>query len=145
MKKLLALILIFAFVMPAAVGEEIPAAARPFLGGWYAWMVATEAPNRSAFGDLTKMLLVITFEENGDITMTELDFTGSQIAQYGGTVAGSWVINADGKMITRIIGTGESEALIQDGLLYASLYDTSVLYAFHPFQPLDWYTGIRRR
>ena len=144
MKKLLALTLTVCFLLSCACAEEVPAAVQPFIGGWYAWMEVSEAPNRSALGDYTHILAIITFELNGDVTIAELDYVNGAVELSAGAVAGSWSVGTDGRVMTKIIAVGEAEAYIRDGVLYASIYDPTIVYAFHPCQHFDWYSDVKR-
>jgi hypothetical protein len=134
MKKLLAVILILALLLPAFVLAETD----PIVGYWYMYIDMKAYPELvTMFGDYDHILSMFYFDESGFIYQLENDVKDRKSTPYF-TSGGKWEKSAAGYNVS-IIGIGET-TMIVDGdtaLLknkYASIYlKVRKLVPFNPY------------
>lgn len=119
MKKLFAVILILALIIPAV---SMAAEPDPIVGAWYLMLDYTKSPYEdSSFENKNYMIYVLFFEEDGTVS----GFSGESIQGVGfygaGTIRGTW-LHAGDIYAANISGFGTSNPTIEDGrlILWAS-------------------------
>ncbi len=117
MKKLIALILILAMLLPAAsVAEDRD----PIVRCWYMLYDAEITPEMAAnFPGYDKMISIYDFLENGTITLYEFDIRDGQATPIS-AAAGKWS-KTNGAYSYSIIGLGEGDAYVKDGDLFLGI------------------------
>ena len=143
MKKLLAMILILALLLPAAA---LSGNSDPIVGAWYMFYSKNETPEMAAtFGACEIMTAVYDFWENGTITLSETDvLDGASTPAY--MAAGKWEKDGDTYQYS-ILGVGSGKCLIEGDSLLLGLNDNVVYMKLHrmiPFDPYNDYDYKRR-
>lgn len=139
MKRFIPMVLALLLLSSAAMAADPD----PIVGVWYANMVMADAPQMDEYRDYIRAVMILTFEENGNITFKELDFKGTGFEEPAAAVIGKWEKNNVLTYKTRIIGAGEKTAYLKSDILYASVTADDVHIMFRRMTPLDWYTDIK--
>ena len=139
MKKLLAIILILALLLPAAA----MAAMDPIVGVWYIMLDYGEYPDPSTEGkdimfyvllfDSKNVISAVTYERNKDGTMA------AQAANMG-----TWSKNDDGTYTTNMIGAGTLKAVMNGDRLEVQMLE-KIWYSMQRMNFGSWYTDILSR
>ena len=109
MKKLVAVILLLALIVPAAALADRD----PIVGSYYSVFDYTLYPEMAtSSGGFDIMLMILTFYEDGTIMSTENDIVGKTGTQHFGAL-GKWEKTDTGYNIS-LIGLGEGEIIIEE-------------------------------
>lgn len=134
MKKLLAVILILALLLPAA------ALADDIVGTWYMLYDKTVVPEMAASFDNCDLIVAsYSFMPDGSIILTENDVKdGNSEPHYGPT--GKWEANGS-EYTYSIMGLGSGKAYVKDGMIYLELQNNVFLKLRHmdPYDPYGDY------
>lgn len=142
MKKLVAIILIFALFLPAAAFSEQEK--DPIVGTWYAYFSIPGSPMEQSFPGYDYSVVLITFTDDHSVYFLELDFSGSNMNNNGYKVAGEWKKTGFSYEVS-IISVGISNATIQDGMLNAAIFNSEVYMKFRKLESFNFYTEMYRK
>lgn len=112
----------------------------PIVGVWYIDMELKEGPPVAGAEGYTRFVVVATFEENGNISLFEIDYNGIQLIPTNTGIIGTWEKTGD-RYNTKVVGIGEYYALLRDDKdeLYAMIVNDGVVYKFHRMKHFQWY------
>ena len=141
MKRLITIILILAMIMPAAVCAEEQ---DPIIGTWYINFRIKGSPMESDLSEFDTSIMLITFSETSSIYLIELDYSGSKLTNNGLNTIGKWEKTGTGYELS-IISVGISNAVIQDGMLNAAIYNTGIYMKYRRLEEFNFYTEMYRK
>ena len=143
MKKLIAITLILALILPAVALAEDP---DPIVGAWYLYFDSNVTPEFVANFNYDFIVGVYLFMKDGTILSTETDIKdGSSQPLFG--AAGKWSKESKDYKYS-IIGLGEGTAYVADERIGLQLSGTTTymelrkLYPFNPYQ--DYLYNVAR-
>lgn len=128
-KRVLSLILIAALALAAAPSlAEDP---DPIIGSWYMVMnvdnLSSPIPN---FAEYTRLIQVLSFEEDGLITNFEVDWkTDYTYTINGPSVVGSWAPDTKTHYSAELFGVGSTTIYLTNGMLYIT-FDNNTYFGF---------------
>ena len=142
MKKLITIIMILAFLLPAAAMAEED----PIVGAWYLYFDSNVSPEfKQNFGN-DFIVSVYLFMKDGTILMTETDILdGSSQPMFGS--AGKWSKETKDYKYS-IVGLGEGKLFLEDERMNLQLNGTTSymqfrkMYPFNPYQ--DYIYNVQR-
>lgn len=118
--------------------------ADPIVGCWYLFFDCKELNEiipESFDKDYTYALIMLVFNENGNILGTEIEYTLSTGKSGNTAYLGKW--EKDGSNYkTSFFANGVEKAWFEDDLLYICILNSSQYYGFHKMQTLDLYNNI---
>ena len=133
MKKLLALVLILALLLPAAALAE-----DPIVGHWYMLFDKEAAPEfASTFGNSDFVIMVLSFLSDGTVFQSEsdvIDKTGTATANP----AGKWEKKGS-KYEYSVLVLGSGAAMIEDGYLILQIQESDIYLRLRKLEPTDFY------
>ena len=135
MKKLIAIIMIIALLLPATVLADNP---DPIVGAWYIMLNYNDMPYEDKSGSEGKnyMIYVMIFEDTGAIS----GISGESLQGIGfygsGTPIGTWV-NAGGKYTASVTGIGVINPAIEGDRLIVQM-TTNVYYSMRRIEMGSW-------
>ena len=137
MKKLIAIILIIALVMPALAAAEDR---DPIVGSWYMLYDKELYPEMSAnFSNCDWIIMVFSFLEDGTVICTENDITNNAGIPTSGT-AGKW---EKGNPLYKysIVGLGQGDAYVENGCIYLHIGDENqeAYFRMRKMEPMNPY------
>lgn len=141
MKKTLSLVFILLILFTSiSLAEE----QNLIIGVWYADIEMKDGPKVPEYEQVIRIVVILTFEENGNITSHEIDYLNTNIESQEPAIIGQW--QKMGKYyITKILGVGENMAYIQDEKLNIKIFDDVTYYAFRKMVPFGWYTDMKAK
>lgn len=136
MKKLIALFLILSLALPVTVLAENR---EPIIGAWYMFFDSDITPEIAAnFQWRDKIITVYDFTEDGVIMCLEVDIKEGQGTPLF-SVAGKWSKSGD-KYDYSLIGLGQGQSYVKDGLLYLGITDGNVYLKLRHMDYFDPYS-----
>lgn len=138
MKKLIALILIMAVLVPAAALADNER--DPIVGSYYILFDSVlHSEFKESFGNNDLIVCVYSFMDDGRIIITENDIAGSDCTPING-VTGKWE-KSGFKYTFSIVGFGTGEAYLKDNDIYLQMPKGYYmkLHALIPFDPYGDY------
>ncbi len=147
MKKIisiLSIVVIIAVLPVLSFAEEKD----PVIGVWYANLPITEdIPNYSEIKDFSRLLIVVTMHDNGDISYFEFDqHSDGKFDITQPSYIGKWKIEGYSRYTTnynvKVLGYGESKAYTKEGKLHIKLFSTDTYFVFNKMIDGDWYTDL---
>lgn len=139
MKRIIPLVLVLLLLSAAALAADPD----PIVGVWYADMVMADAPQLDEYREYIRAVMIMTFEENGNITLKEIDFKGTGFEEQPAAVIGKWEKNNVLTYKTRIVGAGEKIAYLKNDIIYVSVTEDDLHFMFHRMTPFDWYSDLK--
>ena len=136
MKKLIAVILILALLLPAAA-----LAADPIMGAWYIMLDYSAYPADS--GGKSLLLYVLLFDNQGKVFATTTEIMMDNTVNSLGDCVGEWS-NNDGVYTVSLIGIGTSNPTIEDDRLIIKMYE-NIHYSMRKLDFGSWYTDLVMR
>lgn len=130
MKKLIAVIMTLAMLLPAA------ALAEDVIGSWYMLYDKTVVPEMaSSFNNCDLIVATYSFMPDGTIILTENDITSGESDPHCGPT-GKWEANGT-EYTYSIMGLGTGKAYVKDGMIYLELKNNIFLKLrqMEPFNP----------
>lgn len=116
----------------------------PIIGAWYVDIEFSEGPKIAETENYIRAIMILTFEESGDISLSEIDYTPNNVEAVSAAICGKWERSGLVGYTTSIIGIGVNDAYIRDGVLYVIIAD-GVYYGFHRMDHFGWYTELIRK
>lgn len=140
MKRLTALLIICFIVLTCSFG--VGETENPILGGWYIFMNTADLPSDPSLDTIAHAIIIVTFEENGNITSGEIDYCkDGTIETREPTSIGKW--NKDGSdYVSSIVAIGKDKMFFENDLLYVMLFNNSTYVGLRKMDPFDPYTNI---
>ena len=134
MKKLLAIILLVAVLLPVIALADPD----PIVGCWYIHYDKSVTPELAVnFQDYDRIIAVYCFFEDGTIACLECDvIAGNSTPTYGG--AGKWEKNGT-EYSYSILGFGSGRCFIREGSLYLGLSNNAVYLMVRKLEPMNPY------
>lgn len=142
MKRLILILIICCIVACNTLGisEE-----DPILGGWYVFINASDLPSSPSIDAVAHAIMVVTFEENGNITFGEVDYgKDGSIAINEPTSIGKWERNGT-EYSSSIVTVGKDKMFFEGDLLYVMLFNNSTYVGLRKMEVFDPYTNIYRK
>lgn len=142
MKKLISLTLVMLLLPFSALCAT--SSENPILGGWYVFMDTADLPSDPSIENATHAIIIVTFEENGNITHVEIDYNKDGTFNFvGPELVGKW--EKDGNdYYSSIIAVAKEKMFFEDDILYIMLYNDSSYCGFRKMETLDVYHNIYR-
>lgn len=143
MKRLLALLVVFCLIPLCALGDDT--SDNPILGGWYMFLRSKDLPSDPSLENVAQAVMIVTFEENGNITFSELDYNkDGSISTNEPSAVGKW--EKDGSdYVSSILTVGKDKMFFENDLLYIMLFNSSTYVGLRKMEPMDVYTNIYRK
>ena len=136
MKKLLAVVLILALLLPvAALADDT---ADPIIGHWYLLFDKNVSPElASNFQDNDYIFMIFSFLSDGTILQSEIDIKDKTGNPYSGS-AGKWERSGYDYSYS-IIALGSGKALLEGDSLLLQMQNSTIYLKLHKLIPLDAY------
>ena len=137
MKRIAALFITFVLLSAFASADALD----PIIGVWYANIETRDLPQIDGYEDLIRSVMIMTFEENGNITYKSIDFKATTINEEPAAIAGKW----ENKLLyynVSIIGGGEYRSYLRNDILSIS-FDGQTYYMFRKMVPFDIYNDLK--
>jgi len=140
MKKLLAIILLIAVLLPAAALADPD----PIVGSWYLCYDKLEAPEMAyTFEGYDKVIVIYNYTEEGYISVLEGDINGMSCSPVFYT-AGKWEKTDTGYKCS-IIGSGEINLILEGDYLFSQIPDSVGYMTMRRIIPLNPYKDVVRK
>lgn len=136
MKKLIAVALILALLLPAFALAEPD----PIVGAWYVMFNYDDIPYTADVGGREYMLYILFFEDDGTVSGATIEALEDNTFSANASVIGKWS-SKNGVYNVSIIGMGESTAELKEDRLIIAAYE-SVYYSMQRINWSSWYTDL---
>ena len=138
MKKLIAIILILALLLPAAA-----LAADPIEGAWYIMLDYDDGPQTAETADKDYMFYIMIFEPSGTISGVSCEASKTTGLFANGSAVGTWSNNG-GKYTVNVVGIGSNTAEFSGDRLLVQMTE-NVWYSMQKMNMGGWYTDLMFR